>query len=476
MRRPDDMPTIHAGEIIIEPYKLDSIKELVIEHEINEHATLKLKGILKSDQKDQPIYDTTEKKCTIVVKTTNPKVGILFIGIVEIAKVLAMRSVYQIEIEAKSFTVEMDRKYISRSFQDVQMKYVDIIKNVMKDYQHSDVIDNVTQGKKTEQFVLQYEETDWQFIKRLASHHRTCLVPEIRSDGVKFTIGLPNGDKRKLDESNGYTVLKDVADYLKFKANEDPNCMDLDKLCYEVLTDLAIFRVGDHVTLKGKPFVIIGVSNQLSESQLLSHLKLTSKKGYAQPKLYNEKIIGLSIQGTVIEVKKDEVKLHLCIDKGQSPKHAFPLKYATVYSASGQSGWYFMPELKDTVLAYFPTRDEKDVFASHSLRTKPTESDKISNPDIKYLRTKYGKELKFAPDEIVITCIDEEMYIKMNEKTGIEIFSTKPIQFHSQKDVSIKSDKKINIAAKEELNLSCKSSLIKMDGEVLIQGKEVKHN
>jgi hypothetical protein len=93
-----------------------------------------------------------------------------------------------------------------------------------------------------------------------------------------------------------------------------------------------------------------------------------------------------------------------------------------------------MPELDDTVFAYFPSKEEGDGVTLNSVRTKGLSGDKISDHKIKYFRTIDGKELKFSPEEILITCTDDE------------------------------------------INLTCKSSNIKMDGDILVQGKEVKNN
>ena len=56
------------------------------------------------------------------------------------------------------------------------MTYIDMIKKVIKKYQGSDVIDNVTKGKAIENFIMQYQETDWEFIKRVASHFQAPIV------------------------------------------------------------------------------------------------------------------------------------------------------------------------------------------------------------------------------------------------------------------------------------------------------------
>lgn len=178
----------------------------------------------------------------------------------------------------------------------------------------------------------------------------------------------------------------------------------------------------------------------------------------------------------MIQTENDEIKLHLSIDDSQSIDKAHFFKHTTMYTASGNSGLYLMPELGDTVYAYFPTKNEWEGVTQNSVRTQESSSDKINDHDTKYLRTKYGKEVKLAPDEILITCVDDEIYMKLNESTGIEFFSTKPIKINTEQDLTIESQANINITAKDKIDITCKSSRIKMDGSINIHGKEVRHN
>ena len=461
---------IDVGSILIDSYPIEVLKEFHMKQEINEHATLKLKAILKSGIEDQPIYETKENR-PITVQSSKKEIGVIFTGIVEFIAIQQFQSVYEIELVAKSSTILLDRTYKSRSFQDPSMKYMEVVKSCLKTYEQADVICTIGQEKKIGQFLLQYEETDWTFFKRLASHQNVGLIPEIQQTGIKFTFGLPKGKRKELKEQS-YLLKKNITDFMKFKMNEDATVTELDGLIYEVDTDES-FNIGDEVIFQDHAFIVSSIETFLQQAHLIHRIQLRTKKGCNHPKQYNEKIIGLSIQGSVINVTKDEVKLHLCIDDNQSSNTAYALKYATPYAADGQGGWYFMPEQGDTVLAYFPTKDEKDVFALHSLRTKNSGG---NNPDIKYVRTKDGKEIKFSPGEILITCVDNEMYIKLNEKTGIEIFSTKPIQLNSEENITIESDKKVNITARDEIKLNAKLSLIQLSDDVTIQGKEVKHN
>ncbi|MCU6339889.1 hypothetical protein KW823_25570, partial [Enterobacter quasiroggenkampii] len=65
-----------------------------------------------------------------------------------------------------------------------------------------------SQGSTLGSFTLQYEETDWSFLKRMASRLGTVLVPEITAESPKLFFGLPSGKHWRLDEQEPYRVRK----------------------------------------------------------------------------------------------------------------------------------------------------------------------------------------------------------------------------------------------------------------------------
>lgn len=81
-----------------------------------------------------------------------------------------------------------------------------------------------------------------------------------------------------------------------------------------------------------------------------------------------------------------------------------------------------------------------------------------------------------SPTEVVITAQDGDIFIRLNEANGIEIFSKKEIKLISEADISVNASKKILLSAEEEISLQCKESKITMNGSVQIFGKEVKAN
>ena len=355
------------------------------------------------------------------------------------------------------------------------MPYTAIFNNIISEYYGGDIIDNATQGRSTGKFLMQYHETDWDLIRRFASHFNAVLVPYTKSENPKFFIGLPERKSQGQLEEFEYEISRNITDFRRSKENENKNLNNNDCTIYKVYTD-KIMELGDQIQYKDTSLFICEANIEMKRSVIKNLYILTTRNGFSYDTYYNDQIIGLSVQGDVIETSTDMLKLHMCIDEHQNKPKAHFFKYSTMYTASGNSGFYCMPELGDVVFAYFPSNKEWEGITFNGARMNENKDDKLSDPDIKYMRTKYGKEIKFSPDEILITAVDDEIFIKINENTGIEMFSVKPIKFHTKENLSFEADKNIYMVAMDEINITCKTSKIKMDSNIIIQGLEVRHN
>ena len=462
----------------LSPYEITSLQELMLTKKINDHARLSFTGIVSEDVKDSYVA-MTEAKTGIELSQLDEEGNPipLFKGLVVNIEVRAVRDVYYIEVEAVSHTYELDVKLKSRSFQHTEMSYVNLFNEVGADYLGIDILDEATNGGTLGMFTMQYKETDWQFLKRMASRFQTGLVPAPVFDQPKFYVGVPEGStKGKLDDYH-YTIRKKVADFLNYTENGNSGVDEQDFMYYEVETD-RLLEIGDQISFKDKSLYVSEVVTKMKDSLLKHWYTLSTKNGMSQKKLDNPSILGLSIEGKVLEVAKDHVKIHLDMDSKQNKEEAYWFPYSTVYTAEGNSGWYCMPEVNDYVRVYFPTCQEEDGIASSSVRKDISDSqtNKLGNPAIKYFRTAFGKELMMSPTEIVITAKDGDIYIRLNEESGIEIFSKKEIKILSEQDILLNANKNILISAKEKINLSCKESTITLDGNTQVYGKEVKTN
>lgn len=227
-----------------------------------------------------------------------------------------------------------------------------------------------------------------------------------------------------------------------------------------------------------KAELVVNHDKNLGEGHFYAKYLLVPEEGLQQNRRYNQRIVGTSLPGKVIKVKQDRVKVHLDIDKDRKQEAAksclFP--YMTPYTAENHTGWYCMPENGDTVNLYFPTNKEEESVVIHSYRKEAKENDKIDSPEVKYFRTKFGKELKFTDKEILITGKDNEILIRLNEDDGIEIQSAKKVMISSAGELTIHSDSKVNLQAGTGLELVCNGSSITMDGVTHIKGKQIKTN
>jgi hypothetical protein len=460
------------------PYELKHLSELNITKAVNEHARLRFTGIVSEELKDRYVEMTASQTQVQISQIDEQSAEVpLFHGIVTRIEVKAIRDVYHIEVEAASHTYNLDIRLRSRSFQNKGMSYSSLFSEIASENTGMDIIDSSSKGAALGKFTMQYLETDWQFLKRMASRFQAGLIPATSFDAPKCYIGVPDGGTRaKLDDFH-YSVRKNLSRFRDSSMNGNDNVEEDDFTYYEVETD-RILDLGHQVEFRGKTLFVFEAHTQMKDSLLKHRYLLCPKNGMSQKPIYNEMIVGASVQGKVIAVSKDTVKVHLDIDPEQNAGEAHWFPYSSVYTAEGSSGWYCMPEINDYVRVYFPSHQEEEGVASSSVRknTEEGETNKLGNPDIKYFRTASGKELMFGPEEIVITGKDGEIFIRLSESDGIQIFSKKNVKIYSDEEIMMASRKNVLITADSEIKLSCKQSSITLDGNARIIGQELKTN
>lgn len=465
---------ILGHNIKILPYDICP-NELTIVKRINDHARVKVVAVVPEGEEDKYINITKTNTNIEIRNEDDSGVTTLFKGIVTDIEVKAVRGVYYVSIDGMSTTFNLDLKIKRRSFQNKDLTYVSLIKEVIKDYPGADFIDVAAGSKKIEKVIVQYDETDWQFLKRMASHFNAGLIPDTNSDKPKFWFGIAQGGEKGTIEQFNYSVSKRIGDFRFSSENYIEGIDEKDFTYYKVETD-AVLNIGDSISFQGKNLYVSQSTTKMKDGVVVNEYLLTHEKGMSQNLILNEKIKGASIEGKVLEIKEDNVRVHLEIDEVQNKEEAYWFPYSTYYTSEGQTGWYCMPEIDDYVKLYFPTNREEEGVIVNSIRRRTKGGDFITDPDIKFFRTKFGKELMFSKDEIMITGKDDEIIIRLIEDEGIEIYSSKDIKIKADKGLFIESGKNINISAGSKINVTCKDSQIEMNGITTIKGKQVKTN
>ncbi|WP_411735230.1 hypothetical protein [Paenibacillus sp. M2] len=464
--------------LIIEPYELVHLQELTIRKKMNEHTRLVFKGMVSEEWKDRYV-DVTDKNTPIEVwqKDEEGNKSPLFKGIPLSVEVQVVRGVYTLQIEAISHTYLMDVKKRTRTFQNIQMTLPELLKELDQDYPGLDVIDEGTGGAKIGKVAVQYQETDWAFLRRLASRFHTSLMPAAQFDSPKFYFGVyEHGNSIELDNTR-YTVHKNMTPFMYFTENETVNVNESDFIVYEVETD-QVMELGHHISFRGRSLYLTEAYTELAGGILKHKYVLSLHKGLRQKTYYNPLIAGSSLMGRVIGVHGGQVQVHLDCDDKQGTEDALWLLYQSPYIAEGETGWYVMPEIGDPIAVYFPTMYEEDAYATGAPRldNKSTSTNKLNNPDHKIFRTPHGKEIRLTPDAVIISGKEGEVYIRLSGNEGIHIAGSQQVSMSAGGSISLKAGKKITLSAGSELLLEGGGGKIRLDGQAQMSGTEVKSN
>ncbi|RNB62105.1 hypothetical protein EDM57_00020, partial [Brevibacillus gelatini] len=458
------------------PFEIQRLQDVKLIKTINDHARLYVTAIIPEEKRDHCIERaTSEDMVALNLVENGALVRTLFQGLVASVSVNVVRGVYQLELEAVSVTQRMDVQRKQRSFQNKQMSYAELLDEITKAYPGSDYLDYASNGAPLGTIAIQYQETDWQFLKRMASRFGAVLVAEAAAKSPKFWFGLPEGRTAKVADHH-FTVRKRLSPYMETTENEYASGLgENDFLSYEV-ESAQILQLGDRVQFHGKELVVSQATTTIQHAILTHTYQLMPEAGIRQNPIHNEDICGAALEGRIIDVRKDTVKIHLDIDPQQPKATASWFPYSTFYTAEGNSGFYCMPQLGDAVKLYFSTPEEEGAMAISSVRKGGGSTAKTGNPGIKYWGTNFGKELMMGGKELVLTAKESEegqIFIKLHEEDGIEIHSEHPIVFSSEKDMEITSENKVEIKAKEAIYLMCSTSSMILDGEVDIQAPKV---
>ncbi|WP_297423988.1 phage baseplate assembly protein V [Clostridium sp.] len=461
------------GDILVLPYKFEKITKLNITREINEHAKLYISGVIYDEDVDKYVeVAEDDESIKVSVKDYEGNITDLFEGIVTSISINATDDVRVLEVEALSRTILMDIEKKSRTFQNENNTYEDVFNQINSGYSSAQVFDAVTNEAKIDKLIAQYHETDWELIKRLSSHFNGGVVAECQLTEIKYSLGA-SGDRKdyNIDEFN-YSIKKGLQEYRIKSSNENYDLDNINLISYEIATN-RIMNLYSKVKFKERSLCVYRCEIEMVNGELLNKYTLRDEKGMKVRKIYNNKLVGMSLNGSILDTKNDVVKVNLDIDGNQDKAAARWFPYSTVYSSEDGTGWYCMPEIGDAVRLYFPDHEEKNSYVISSVNLKSKKSEKRSNPDDKNIGTKYRKQIIMKPGEVDIIA-NENLLMRMTDAGGIEVKSDKKIIFDAKDDIEITGKAKIIIQGDTSIDLNQASANININDNVTASGAKVK--
>ncbi|WP_042209070.1 contractile injection system protein, VgrG/Pvc8 family, partial [Paenibacillus durus] len=442
------------------PFQPQHIEQLQINRAINEHAYLQMTGLLSEEQGAAWIGQSMEQE-PIAILQLDGQGGLLrrlFHGIIIRMSVHCERGVYTFELEAASHSYQMDIQVKKRSYQDAHRTYEDLVTALVRKYAYGDLIDTLTQDAKLDAFVLQYEETDWAFLKRLASRFGSVLVPEVTAASPKIFFGMPDGQPHKVEGDIFYQVRNTFHEPGAGKPGERAGSYvtyTIESLQYYALGDLLTLPIG-----QGKELVVVRAVTTLADGLLRTRYDLQAELDIRYARYENDRVTGISLSGTVLKVGLDFMQLQLDIDPKQDPAKACWFPAATRYAAEEHSGWYDMPEIGERVNLYLPTNREQDAYVTDSLRQQRHVH---GPPDVKVWQHAQGSGVEMSGQELTLST-SGELSIILHEDSGITVSSPGNVQIQGG-HVNLKAGQQLSLEAGTALYLKGGASSMVLDGE-----------
>ncbi|MGW8958429.1 NlpC/P60 family protein [Paenibacillus sp. NPDC055715] len=444
------------------PYEIVRLLDVEWTQKVNEHGKVYITALIPDE--DHAKYDgLAHDEDVLEVYETDGDQGTvsIFKGIVTNISIRFKNGVYHMYIEATSFTYLLDQQPKNRSFQNSNLTYYQLFRELVDAYPHGDFIDLTDNGKKLDGFTIQYGESDWEFLKRMASHLQTGLIAEITSVYPRLWLGTSKEQVKGELHSINFTLQK---------TKSGP------RYTYAEVEDTKRFELGDVVVFQRKHWIIDQIHAEMKQGLMTYDYVLVPEAGIPRELIHHQLIQGASIEGKVIDLDSEgeSVKLHLSVDALQSKVEGCWFSYPTMYTGDG-IGWHCMPELGDHVHLYFPSSNEQDAHVVQSLRKRDHKGDEISKPERKLFHTKTQKIARFDDKEAALSTQKEKILVRLNPASGIHVYSHHDITFHADADL-ILHGKKVQMTATRELSLTCKTSYIRTDGTLHLKaGKFMKN-
>lgn len=493
--------------IILNKTKLENfvIQEFVLDENINEHQKLEIQLEMDDEQRKNLERIIEKEDVGIEIELANVDKDVkrrVFSGIVDYFEILDYGSYgCRILMRAFSKSVLFDRKNEKkyRVFQDRNLMFSDIIDEINKDYadkkleiKYSDIA-----KKQIGSLIVQFDETDWEFLVRLASQLKTGMFV-IEQGIILFGIVEMGEIKKENKYFSDYSLVRDYKNlYYKVQSNKVINLGDTVSISENTVENEGNDKdssgnKGNFSVLKSKIF--------LKDFILKSEFLATDMSSYHIFRKYNEKIKGCRIEANVERVFEDGgiAKMEVRFAEGlkkivqersneESNDKAyddygikrFPLSYQTFYSQTN-TGFFCTPEVNDTVEVYFPNEDERFAKVSWAINNKGNgrfsdytkrnfqinQSDFNFSLNLNSFKVKTAEKYSVESPNIVenadnfVNKANQNMIVASNNYLGIE--SIGDADFYGSK---------INIIGKEkEITMESLSS------DVRIKGKKVHSN
>jgi hypothetical protein len=450
------MNAVTTGNLIISSdLNINEIKGFDMKIDKNSHTAARITGSVPDETGESPVFQKLEgSSVTIsaVDERDNKAVSNIFCGFIRNVEIWQEGNGYKARIDAISPTELLDLEEKSRSFQNIDMTYKELVRSVLSDTENADVIFQI-EDRKIVRPIYQYRETDWEFLKRIAGQLGTSLLPGGVSLKPELYFGLPLGDSAEGKGIRPERIWFDKA-YYTF----DPDQYHFVKnqfICHEI-SSYESWRPGDRISMpNGQEMVILSKKCRLENGLLVYHYTVGSPEAFGTAVYDNPKMAGVSLAGTVLETKQESVRVKLDIDGEQSSEE----EYWYPWMPETGNLMHCMPETGERITLSFDD-GEGTARASCSIRKNGVGNGEMGDPSNRYFTTAKDKRMFLLPDSLGFVDLKQEVPLKVeiHDRTGADIESSREVTVLAKKGVWLKGSR-VFFQAPQEISIVRRNSL-----------------
>lgn len=464
---------MRAVKLEVKPFSFVSFLKLECTKELNQHSVIRITGII--EQENNRTYmnmASQETWVNVYAVSENEETKHFFVGILTGLWIKKEGQVYILTIEVKTGSFLLDIKKHTRSFQNSGFQYSQVINTCLNAEGGSCYISD-DNNKATERFLLQYQESDWQFIKRLVSYAGTVLIPTDDVAEKKICFGYRESSMVEQLVADSYRMEQNYEEYEKKKAAGFSDLKLADLVSY-VIDSREIYSLGETVQFEGVKLIIAKINSWLEGQELYHEYHLITKENARLLPAYNNDLIGVSLNARVIAVEKTVVKVQIEEDENKTECGSRWFDYATVYSTPDGAGWYCMPEVGDMVRLVIPDCIEGHAYVASSIHLGTAGG--RSNPDEKSWKNPQNKEILFTPDAIILRN-NNGISLELSDKDGVKVNSNKDIIVQADGNIQIKSQNAgVNMAAETAILMQQGVAKVEINNDINISGGKIYMN
>lgn len=447
------MGEITLGQLQVKcRFELITVFNCSIHAKYGEHTRVSLTASVQAEDAEKELLNSEQEQIDISCRKESNTVSgkgedtvgavyeHLFTGLIEEAELHKEGGETTLYLKAVSYSWKLDIERKSRSFQDVSRSYKETVDSVLREYGEAAGWDITDQ--KLSFPLIQYRETDFDFIKRILSHLQVSVTVGDWFPKMKIRAGLTDSkDKGNIDLSrHRYTMIPFQPDRESKQTGEWQQGYELE--------DSDFYQIGDMLQIQKRYFWVREFQTRSVNHVLRNVCRVFPRECFQVKKVTAETMQGAVITGTVLESGMEKVKFHLDIDREQMPAAAYEFPWEPITG----NLLYCMPE-KGTRAALHFGKEGESAAGAYSIRENGEDCTETADYNKRYFTTDNGKRMYWNPEEMgLVNIADRNAEIALKDHSLLQVKSNNRISVLAEGQIELRG-KNITITAPKETTL-----------------------